>query len=65
MGLITYRELSKELSLSVRYLQRCVKEDGLPCIRFGKAVRFDLARVTEWANSQNRGVSSPEKKEAA
>jgi excisionase family DNA binding protein len=48
MNLLTYRELSKELSLSIRYLQKCVQEQGLPCIRFGKAVRFDPEDIAEW-----------------
>jgi excisionase family DNA binding protein len=48
MHLLTYRELSKELSLSIRYLQKCVQEQGLHCIRFGKAVRFDPEDIAEW-----------------
>jgi excisionase family DNA binding protein len=48
MQLLTYRELSKELSLSIRYLQKCVQEQGLHCIRFGKAVRFDPEDVAKW-----------------
>lgn len=54
MKLLTYRELGKELSLSIRYLQKCVQKKGLPCIHFGRAIRFDPAKIAEWVNSQNQ-----------
>jgi len=52
--LITYEELSKELSLSIRYLMKCVQEEGLPCIRFGRAVRFDMSKVVDWINCRDQ-----------
>jgi excisionase family DNA binding protein len=52
MKLLTYEELSKELSLSIRYLQKCVKNGSLRCVRFGRAIRFDPADVAEWVNNQ-------------
>jgi len=54
MKLFTYREVSKELALSIRYLQKCVKDGSLPCIRFGRAVRFDPLKIAEWVNSRNQ-----------
>jgi len=54
MKLMTYRELGKELSLSIRYLQKCVQDKTLPCIRFGRAVRFDPIRIAEWVNNRNQ-----------
>jgi excisionase family DNA binding protein len=54
MGLITYVELSKELSLSIRYLQKCVKEKEMPCIRFGRAVRFDPKVIYDWIGDHNK-----------
>jgi excisionase family DNA binding protein len=54
MKFLTYRELGEELSLSVRYLQKCVQQGTLPCIRFGKAVRFDPKAVAEWIYKQNQ-----------
>jgi len=59
MKLLTYSELGKELSLSIRFLQKCVQKEGLPCIRFGRAVRFDPAKIAEWVNSQNLKVRYP------
>jgi excisionase family DNA binding protein len=54
MGLITYVELSKELSLSIRYLQKCVKEKDMPCIRFGRAIRFDPKVIYDWISNHNK-----------
>jgi excisionase family DNA binding protein len=54
MKFLTYRELGEELSLSIRYLQKCVQQGTLPCVRFGKAVRFDPKTVTEWIYKQNQ-----------
>jgi hypothetical protein len=65
MRLMNYMELSKELKLSIRYLQFCVKNGGLPCIHFGRAVRFDPIKVAEWVNSHGRKSSNPEATEVA
>jgi excisionase family DNA binding protein len=54
MKFLTYRELGEELSLSIRYLQKCVQQGSLPCIRFGKAVRFDPTVIAEWIYKQNQ-----------
>jgi excisionase family DNA binding protein len=58
MKFLTYRELGEELSLSVRYLQKCVQQGSLPCIRFGKAVRFDPKAVAEWIYKQNQKLKA-------
>jgi len=50
---MTYRELGQELSLSIRYLQKCVKQGALPHIRFGRAVRFDPNAISAWVNQHN------------
>ena len=59
MKLLTYGELSKEMSLSIRYLQKCVKDGSLRCTRFGRAVRFDPVRVAEWVNQRNQASDTP------
>ena len=58
MHLLTYKQLSKELSLSVRYLQKCVKHQNLPCIRFGRAIRFDPNAISEWVKMRNQPSNS-------
>jgi len=65
MELLTYEELGKALKLSTRYLIKCVQEEGLPCIHFGRAVRFDPAKVAEWVNSRGRKFTNQEVKEVA
>jgi excisionase family DNA binding protein len=65
MRLLTYKELSNELSLSVRYLQKCVQERYLPCIHFGRAVRFDPVKIAEWLDNRNQKFSDTEIKETA
>ena len=65
MRLLTYKELGKELSLSVRYLQKCVQEESLPVVHFGRAVRFDPVRVAEWVNSRYQKSNNPKVKEVA
>jgi excisionase family DNA binding protein len=59
MRLLTYKEVGEELSISVRYLQKCVKERELPCIHFGRAVRFDPDAVGKWVNNRNHGTAPP------
>jgi excisionase family DNA binding protein len=54
MKLMTYKELSKELALSIRYLQKLVKQGSLPYIRFGRAIRFDPEGISKWINKQNQ-----------
>jgi excisionase family DNA binding protein len=54
MRFLTYRELGETLSLSTRYLQKLVQQGSLPCIRFGKAVRFDPKVIAEWIYKQNQ-----------
>jgi excisionase family DNA binding protein len=53
MQLLTYKELGQELSLSIRYLQKCVQQESLPYIRFGRAVRFDPNAISKWVNQRN------------
>jgi excisionase family DNA binding protein len=48
MKLLTYTDLAKDMSLSIRYLQKLVKQGGLPHIRFGRAVRFEPNAIAEW-----------------
>jgi len=63
MHLLTYTELGKELSLSIRYLQKCVKHKNLPYVRFGRAIRFDPIKITEWVNNRNQGTDNSDRKD--
>jgi excisionase family DNA binding protein len=65
MMLMNFKELSNELRLSIRYIQKCIHEEGLPCLKFGRAVRFDPVKVAEWVNSRSQKSNSPEVTEVA
>ncbi len=46
--LLTIRELSKTLSISIRTLRRMVSQQDIPAIRLGiRTLRFDLDDVVE------------------
>jgi excisionase family DNA binding protein len=64
MRLLTYKDLSRDLSLSVRYLQECVKHQNLPCIQFGRVIRFDPEQIVEWVKNRNQKADNPEIEEA-
>jgi excisionase family DNA binding protein len=60
-GLLTQRELAQALSVSPRWIQREMKDGGLPAIHMGskgRLVRFRLADVLDWAESRS-GRDSP------
>ena len=52
MKLLNYKQLSEELGLSIRYIQLCIQNQGLPAIYFGRSVRFDPQQIAEWVYSQ-------------
>jgi excisionase family DNA binding protein len=53
MKLLTYEELSDQMSLCIRTLQKYVKTGELPCIRFGRSVRFNPDKVAKWVNDRS------------
>lgn len=63
--LLTYKELAKKLHLSIRKLQKCIQNDGLPCVYIGRAVRFDPVKITEWVNKCDQKPNPRKSKEAA
>jgi len=48
MKLLTYKELGAVLSLSIRYLQKLVKDNSIPYICFGRSIRFNQNDISEW-----------------
>jgi excisionase family DNA binding protein len=54
MKLMTYEELSKEVSLCIRSLQKYVKKGELPCVRFGRSVRFRPDMIAKWLDDRSR-----------
>jgi excisionase family DNA binding protein len=45
--LITAREQAEQLSISTRHLSDLVRERLIPCVRLGRALRFDPAATDE------------------
>jgi excisionase family DNA binding protein len=54
MQLLTYKELGQSLSLSVRYLQKCVKQGNLEYVRFGRAIRFHPEVISNWVKQHTQ-----------
>jgi len=46
--LLTIAEAAEWLSLSPSYLYKLVETDGIPVIRFGRTIRFDVEEIDAW-----------------
>ena len=46
--LLTPREAAQTLAISPRKLWGLTKSGELPCIRIGRAVRYDVADLHDW-----------------
>jgi excisionase family DNA binding protein len=53
-ALLTTEALAHELSVSTKTVRR-MHVQGLPCVRVGGRVRFDLAKVLTWLDAQSAG----------
>lgn len=56
--LLDAEELATQLGESKQTVYALAREKGLPCIRFGRAIRFDPFAVREWL--QSGGTASSE-----
>lgn len=45
--MLTKKELAEELKISIPTIDRQLKL-GMPCVKIGKAVRFELDEVVKW-----------------
>lgn len=50
--MLTRQELADYLKVHVRTVDNKVK-DGMPAVKFGKSVRFDLDDVLKWIKEQS------------
>lgn len=50
-NLLTERELSKFLKVSIVTLYR-LRLSGMPCIRVGGQLRYDLSAVLKWLDTE-------------
>ncbi len=57
--LLTIDQLADALALSGKTIYRLTRDDGLPAIRFGRAVRYRLGDVEKWlAERSKSGAAS-------
>ena len=49
--MLTKKELADQLKISIPTIDRQLKL-GMPCIKIGKAVRFELDEVIKWLKGQ-------------
>ena len=53
--LLSTREAAQTLSISPRKLWSMTNSGEIPCIRFGKSVRYDPIDLKAWIDSQKEG----------
>jgi len=52
-AILTERELSEVLKCSVAALRVWRRTKGLPCLKFGRLIRYELPTVLAWFESQS------------
>lgn len=53
-NLLTKKLLSEKLGLSQSYLSLLMKDEGLPHLKIGRAVRFRISEVAVWLQKRSR-----------
>jgi len=56
--LVTALEAAKALAISPRTLWSLTRSGAIPCVRIGRCVRYDLADLKTWIESQKITNSS-------
>jgi len=59
--LLKPKEAAAALAISERTLWQLTKDGEVPCLRLGRAVRYDVAALQTWVERQQR--HSPDAKE--
>ena len=49
---MTKKELATFLKVTERTVDR-IRNDGLPCFKIGKCIRFEKEKVLKWLNEKN------------
>ncbi len=55
--LLTASELSNQLGYPLTRIYELAREGELPCVRFGRAVRFDPRAIREWIEAGGTACS--------
>ena len=53
-NLLTKKLLAQKLGLSQSYISLLMKEEGLPYLKIGRAVRFRISEVVVWLQKRSR-----------
>lgn len=53
-NLIGKKRLAESLAVSVSFVEKMMREEGLPHVKLGKAVRFRLSEVQAWLQRRSR-----------
>ena len=53
-NLLTKKQLAEKLELSQSYISLLMKDEGLPHLKIGRAVRFKISEVAVWLLKRSR-----------
>ena len=51
---VTAEKIAEHLGMSTDFIWDAVKKYGMPCYRFGRAVRFKLTEVQAWCMERKK-----------
>lgn len=53
-GYLTKKELSQKLRLSQAFINILMRDEGLPFVKLGRAVRYSVGDVVSWLQKRRR-----------
>lgn len=54
MQVVTKEQLAERLELSKSYINKLMAEEGLPHLKIGRSVRFQISEVLAWLQKRSR-----------
>ena len=54
--LLTYKDVAKQLDVSERFVAKLVSLGDLPCVKIGRAVRFNPDKIQEWIEKKSNNT---------
>ena len=57
--LLTVEDLAAHFKVKKRKIYQLVRDEGLPHVRMGRALRFDPAEVVRWLTSRREVIPRP------
>ena len=52
MKLCSRKQMADKLDITTKTLDKLIRDEGLPCYRVGKQLKFDPAQVLVWLSSR-------------